>query len=160
MARRLWGFSKGGGVILSFGWTANRLPPKGRKNETRRKWKPRQFEMWCKAWDTRPDAIHKAFDKCPAYGGKQIGVFPLTDRPFLQEFQDMTPADVANEGHPEMLDDPDPVESFLKYYFWRPKKTWSQYQIEDEWEALLLTEVAVVRFEFEPVIPATQLSLF
>jgi hypothetical protein len=115
-------------MIISFGWTAQYLPPNGIKDTTRRIWKPRTLASWQKAWD-EGRLEHQAVDKCLAYGGKRIGVIKLVERPYLAALWDMTEPELIREGG--MVDT---VEEFIAKYFGGDK----------EWA------VAVVRFEFTP----------
>lgn len=96
-------------MIISYGWTAQYLL---HKIATRRVWKPKTIAAWQKAWDTRPDFLHTAVDKCLAYGGSDIGRIKLTDRPFLQPLSEMTEDDLIKEGG--MVDT---VPEFIDRYF-------------------------------------------
>lgn len=118
-------------MIISFGWTAQYLPPLGGKDTTRRIWKPRTLAAWQKAWD---DARlwHDAVDKNLAYGGQRIGRIMLKERPFLQSLRDMNGDELAREGMPP--DEVPTVDDFVAKYF-----NGDRDQV-----------VAVVRFEFHP----------
>jgi len=143
-------------VILSFGWTAHLLPPTGCKDTTRRRWAKKTLSAWQKAWDEDPSKFHKAYDKSSfVKGAKQIGWLRLKDRPYLEPLEAMPDADVAREGHPELNRD-----QFIRQYFWKPKKTWSDQDCDREFQQLLKTEFAVIRFEFEPLSMPEQLSIF
>ena len=113
-------------AILSFGWTAQYLPPVGTKDTTRRIWKPRTLASWQKAWD-EGRLEHTAVDKCLAYGGQRIGQITLIERPRLEPLAAMPEADLIREGG--MCDT---VAEFINTYFGGDR-----YQ-----------EVAVVRFKF------------
>lgn len=69
----------------------------GRKTVTRRRWKPRHLEMWQRCWDTGR-LEHDAWDKSPRFGGKKIGRFRLTCRPYLERLADMPESDLVAEG--------------------------------------------------------------
>ena len=56
--------------------------------------------MWQKAWDAGR-LEHDAYDRTPRIGGKKIGRFRLTARPYLERLRDMPDADLAAEGFPE-----------------------------------------------------------
>lgn len=132
-------------MILSFGWTAHLLPPSGCKRETRRK--ALSIKAWAREWDKDPDKVHQAWNKVPFAGGKQIGWFRLTHRPYLQLLCSMELEAVAREGHPEMTS----TEAFIFEYFWKPKKSWSELRKQDEWDELYYnTPFCVIGFEFFP----------
>lgn len=84
-------------MIISFGWTAQYLPPHGPKDTTRRLWAARTLANWQKAWD-QGRLTHTAVDKCLAYGGKRIGTITLIERPYRQPFSDMSESDLIREG--------------------------------------------------------------
>ena len=84
-------------MIISFGWTAQYLPPHGPKEVTRRVWKERTLKAWQKAWD-EGRIVHDAVDKNLAYGGKRIGKVELIERPYLEFLKDMPEDDVIKEG--------------------------------------------------------------
>ena len=113
-------------MIISFGWTAQYLPPVGPKDTTRRIWKPRQLASWQKAWD-EGRLEHDAVDKCMAYGGQKIGRITLIERPKLESLAFMDDTELRREGG--MCDS---VAEFINTYF---KGDRSQ-------------QVAVVRFRF------------
>lgn len=73
----------------------------------------------------------------------------------LEPLEAMPDADVAREGHPELNRD-----QFIRQYFWKPRKTWSDQDCDREFQQLLKTEFAVIRFEFEPLSMPEQLSIF
>jgi len=83
-------------AIISYAQTTNEYLS-GLKTETRRDWSSRQFMMWLNFWDTG-NLIHDAWDKLPRAGGKFIGKFRLTDRPFLQQLKEMTQENLIAEG--------------------------------------------------------------
>ena len=115
-------------MIISFGWTAQYLPPHGTKDTTRRVWKPRTLAAWQKAWD-EGRLVHDAVDKNLAYGGKRIGSITLIERPKLESLWEMTSDELVREGG--MCDS---VYDFVAKYF-----NDNRYQ-----------EVAVIRFRFQP----------
>ncbi len=116
-------------MIISFGWTSQHLPPKGTKDTTRRKWKPRTMAAWQRAWDNGK-LTHTAVDKCMAYGGKQIGTITLIERPYWELLSDMPDSDLVREGG--MVGS---VPEFIDKYF----------------DGNGNQQVAVVRFKFEPL---------
>lgn len=114
-------------MIISFGWTAQYLPPNGTKDTTRRQWKSRTLASWQKAWD-EGRLVHDAVDKNLAYGGKRIGRITLLERPYLEPLSQMPQEDLVREGG--MCDT---VPGFIDAYF----------------DGNADQEVAVVRFSFE-----------
>lgn len=70
----------------------------GAKTATRRFYSDRQIRTWQNAYDKDPNRIHDAWDKVPFAGGKYIGSFRLTRRPYLQPLCEMTAADLHKEG--------------------------------------------------------------
>lgn len=117
-------------MILSFGWTAQYLPPDGAKDTTRRIWKPKTLGIWQRAWD-QGRLEHFAVDKCLAYGGKRIGLITLTARPELEPLYKMPEADLIREGGMCST-----VPGFIDAYFGGNANQ----------------EVAVVRFKFEELV--------
>ena len=117
-------------MIISFGWTAQYLPPVGTKDTTRRIWKPRTLASWQKAWD-EGRLEHDAVDKCMAYGGQKIGRITLIERPYLEPLFKMPTSDLTREGGMCTT-----VPGFIDAYF----------------DGKADQEVAVVRFKFEPVV--------
>jgi hypothetical protein len=113
-------------MILSFGWTAEYLPPAGTKDTTRRVWAARTLATWQKAWDENR-LEHDAVDRCIAYGGSRIGWIYLKERPFLQRLSDMPTSDLVREGG--MVSS---VDEFIERYFAGDRDL----------------EVAVIRFKF------------
>lgn len=85
-------------MILSFAHTTPQFLD-GTKSVTRRNWKPRQLERWQRAWDLGR-LEHDAVDKDMRAGGKRIGRFRLTARPYLEALKDMPDSDLAAEGFP------------------------------------------------------------
>jgi hypothetical protein len=83
-------------AILSFAWTTGEFLS-GKKTCTRRFWAPAQFARWCKFWDNGK-LVHDAWDKVPFAGGKPVGKFELTCRPYLERLGDMPESDLAAEG--------------------------------------------------------------
>ncbi len=83
-------------AIISFAKTTPEYLS-GIKTETRRDWSDRQFEMWVRFWDNG-NLIHDAWDKLPRAGGKFIGKFRLTARPYPQRLLYMSKEDLRAEG--------------------------------------------------------------
>ncbi len=110
-------------MILSFAHTTQQFLA-GTKSVTRRDWKPRQLEHWQRAWDLGR-LEHDAVDKDLRAGGKKIGRFRLTARPYLEPLKDMPDSDLAAEGFPQFtstrqyidLMDADPDEVFAVIRF-------------------------------------------
>lgn len=69
----------------------------GIKTCTRRDWKTKHFENWCR-WYDEGKRIHDAWDKVPFAGGKKIGQFALTCRPYQEKLYDMPSTDLIEEG--------------------------------------------------------------
>jgi len=69
----------------------------GTKTVTRRYWTKKYFQRWLNAWDTG-HLVHDAWDKSPRVGGKKIGQFQLTARPYLEQLADMPLNDLEAEG--------------------------------------------------------------
>ena len=133
--------------IISFGWTAQLLPPRGCKDTTRRLWSDRTVAMWQKAWDTNPDKLHAAWDKSPfVNGSQQVGSIQLIERPFLEKLHHMGDDEITREGHPELSRD-----EFIDKYFWKPKKSWDTEQDYAEYSKLMQTEFCVIRFNYIPL---------
>lgn len=124
-------------MIISFGWTAEYLPPNGSKNTTRRIWKPRTLEAWQRAYDNGR-LTHTAVNKCLAYGGHRIGLITLTSRPYLEIVGDMPEEDLIHEGGMVKT-----VDEFIATYF-----NGDRHQ-----------PVAVVRFNFVPTKPKEYIQL-
>ena len=116
-------------MIISFGWTAQYLPPNGTKDTTRRIWQPRTLFSWQRAWDDGR-LTHDAVDKNLAYGGKRIGPITLIERPKLEQLGLMPESDLIREGG--MCDT---VAEFITRYF----------------EGNSTQDVAVIRFTFQPL---------
>ena len=83
-------------MIMVFAKTAPEFLA-GTKTVTRRVWKEKYFQQWLSAWDTER-LVHDAWDKSPRLGGKKIGQFQLTDRPYLEKLADMPMRDLEAEG--------------------------------------------------------------
>ena len=83
-------------AIISYAKTTNEYRS-GIKTETRRDWSLRQYMMWVNFWNTYR-LVHDGYDKLPRNGGKPIGKFRLTDRPFQQQLKDMTAENLIAEG--------------------------------------------------------------
>lgn len=69
----------------------------GRKTATRRFWKDIHLDRW-QRWYDDGKRLHTAVDKVTFAGGKKIGQFVLTARPFLQPLGHMTNRDLEEEG--------------------------------------------------------------
>lgn len=132
-------------MILSFGWTADLLPPHGCKDTTRRVWAERTLKSWQKAWD-EGRLEHDAVDKCLAYKGKYIGKIFLKERPFLERLIAMPHDEVRREGHPELT-----TRQFIEKYFVEYKKTWGEEKKAEAYNSILSQEYAVIRFDFTPL---------
>ncbi len=83
-------------MILSFAWTTKEFLS-GNKTETRRDFKPRTLKAWQKAWD-EGRLVHDATNKVIFAGGKRIGKFQLTARPYREALNKMTPENLKAEG--------------------------------------------------------------
>jgi hypothetical protein len=83
-------------AILSFAWTKDEFLS-GKKTVSRRCWKERQLKMWQRLWDSGR-LVHEAWDKAPFAGGKRIGKFKLTARPYQERLGDMPESDLIAEG--------------------------------------------------------------
>ena len=139
-------------MIITFGLTADLLPPHGCKDTTRRAWTDRTLQAWQRAYRDRPNEWHLAFNKVPfAQGSHQIGLVRLLEEPCREPLRAMTADEVRREGRADLLDAADPVAEFVRAYFWKPRKSWDEQTRRDRWEALLNREYVVFRFEFRPV---------
>lgn len=83
-------------AFISFSFTIKEFLS-GQKTVTRRLWKPRHLAMWQRFWDTGR-LEHDAWDKLPFAGGKKVGCFRLTCRPYLERLADMPESDLVAEG--------------------------------------------------------------
>jgi hypothetical protein len=83
-------------AILSFSMTTEEFM-QGRKTVTRRAWSDHHFKMWLTLWDSNRH-IHDAWDNTPRAGGKKIGEFRLTARPYRERLGDMPSEDLIAEG--------------------------------------------------------------
>ena len=83
-------------AIISFAKTKDEYLD-GKKSVTRRDWTIRQHDMWQKFWGTG-NLIHDAYDKSPRAGGKKMGQFELTVRPYHEQLEDMPLSDLIAEG--------------------------------------------------------------
>jgi hypothetical protein len=110
-------------MILSFALTTREFLS-GKKTESRRFWKPEHLRRWQRAWD-QGRLTHEAWDKIPVAGGKRIGVFRLTARPYVEKLREMPEGDLTAEGG--MCDS---VQAFIALVVQDPD-----------------TEAAVIRFE-------------
>lgn len=83
-------------MILSFALTEKEFMA-GIKTVSRRNWKPRTLRAWQRAWDNGR-LVHDAANKVLFAGGRRIGKFKLTARPFRQRISAMGPEDLRREG--------------------------------------------------------------
>jgi hypothetical protein len=83
-------------AFISFALTKNEFLS-GEKTVTRRDWKPGHTKNWQK-WYDEGKLIHDAWDKGPFAGGKKIGRFQLTCRPYLEKLCNMPVSDLEAEG--------------------------------------------------------------
>ncbi len=83
-------------MIISFAATTEALLA-GRKTMTRRRWKQRHYDSWLTAFQLGWRR-HKAYDRSPRCGGRQIGWIWLTGIPYWERLCDMPEEDVAAEG--------------------------------------------------------------
>lgn len=83
-------------AIVSFALTTEEFNS-GKKTVTRRKWKAKHLENW-QRWYDEGKLRHDAYDKVPHAGGKKIGEFRLTARPYLERLMDMPESDLEAEG--------------------------------------------------------------
>ncbi|MHA1137987.1 MAG: hypothetical protein ACTSSE_16020 [Candidatus Thorarchaeota archaeon] len=122
--------------IISFGHTS---PPfvAQEKSVTRRNWTERHARIF------KEGKICKAYSKGPQYGGECIGIIKITETPFKQHTDDMTPMDYRYEGF-EYLDQQNKRitgEEFLL------RKTF------DVWRFDNISYLSVVPFEILEVFP-------
>lgn len=83
-------------AILSFSMTTDEFNM-GTKTVTRRSWSDHHFDMWVNFWESNRH-VHDAWDNIPRAGGKKIGEFRLTTRPYRERLKDMPPSDLVAEG--------------------------------------------------------------
>ena len=83
-------------AILSFSKTREQFIA-GEKSVTRRSWARSHFEMWVRMWDSER-LVHDAYDNIPRAGGRKIGKFRLTARPYMEKLADMPETDLMAEG--------------------------------------------------------------
>ena len=83
-------------AIISYAKTVNEYIA-GKKTCTRRNWSLRQTRLWQKFWDDGK-LVHTAYDKLPRNGGKPIGQFRLTCRPYREQLHAMPEDDLIKEG--------------------------------------------------------------
>jgi hypothetical protein len=83
-------------MILTFAKTEAEFLA-GIKTVTRRFYKSTQTARWQAQWD-KGNHIHKAYDKSPRQGGKQIGWLKLTERPYVERLSDMPESELEAEG--------------------------------------------------------------
>ena len=83
-------------AFISYALTVNEFLA-GKKTCTRRDWSDHHFKQWCKYWDEGKH-VHDAWNKVPYAGGKKIGKFRLTCRPYKEKLADMPVEDLAAEG--------------------------------------------------------------
>lgn len=120
-----------GRLPLTFLWTADRLPPAGCKDTTRRLWSPTRIEVFRRYAAT--GRIVPAWDNSPRVKeAQQIGWAQINSI-HVEPLSALTPEEVAREGFPEMS-----VVEFLDRFFWKLQPD---------------TEITVVRFTFEPLQP-------
>lgn len=126
-------------MIISFGWTADYLPPKGGKDTTRRIWSDRTFKAWSKAW-ANGLIWHDAVSKQLCFGGKYIGRIKLIEKPFKQPLCEMSHDELIREGGMVST-----VDEFIDKYFGGDSTL----------------EPVVIRFQFTPLVlpKPKQLSL-
>lgn len=83
-------------AFVSFALTTQEFND-GRKIVTRRFWKDIHLDRW-QRWYDQGQRLHDAWDKVPFAGGKKIGQFVLTARPYRQPLSHMTADDLIAEG--------------------------------------------------------------
>lgn len=83
-------------AILSFSLTSKKFL-EGKKTVTRRDWSQKHYRMWVGLWE-KDKLVHDAWDNIPIAGGKRIGRFKLTSRPYKEQLKDMPPQDLEAEG--------------------------------------------------------------
>ncbi len=83
-------------AIVSFTLTSKEFLS-GKKTVTRRDWTDKHLLMWQNFWDT-DRLIHDAWDNIPIAGGKFIGKFRVTTRPYREQLKDMPFEDLVAEG--------------------------------------------------------------
>ncbi|NEO85482.1 MAG: hypothetical protein F6J87_14725 [Spirulina sp. SIO3F2] len=120
---------------ISFGWTSDRLPPKGCKSVTRRFWSPRTATIMQSYLEQ--GRILPAVDKQRCYGGKQIGWLKLNGLG-RSPLSKLTWEDCQLEGYPELT----PTQ-FLARFFEGKELS------EEPW---------VVGFEYEAIMPEIEVA--
>jgi len=83
-------------AILSFALTTEEFLS-GNKTVTRRSWSDSHLKMWQRLWEANR-LVHDAWDNSPRAGGKRIGRFELTRKPYRERLADMPPSDLEAEG--------------------------------------------------------------
>ena len=83
-------------AILSFAMTKDEFL-EGKKTVTRRDWSESHFQMWLRMWETNR-LVHDAWDNSPRAGGRKIGHFRLTAKPYKEQLIHMPPGDLKAEG--------------------------------------------------------------
>jgi len=83
-------------AIISFALTTKEFLS-GRKTVTRRDWDVFHYLRWCE-WYDAGKRVHQAWDKVPYAGGKRIGTFELTCRPYREQLAYMPFSDMEAEG--------------------------------------------------------------
>jgi len=83
-------------AIISFALTTKEFLS-GKKTVTRRDWDDHHYLRWC-AWYDAGKRTHQAWDKVPYAGGKRIGTFELTCRPYRETLATMPIGDLEAEG--------------------------------------------------------------
>lgn len=126
------------GLPLTFAWTADRLPPNGCKDTTRRQWSDARIKTFRGYADQR--RVIPAWDNSPRVKtSKQIG-WARIDRVEFDCLYWLTPDEVRREGYPDLS-----VLEFTERFF----KGCDPDQ-----------PLAVIRFTFEPLSQWKQLELW
>lgn len=89
-------------AIISFALTIEEFL-NGKKTVTRRDWSDWQFKRWQGFWHKAQFYsfdyfIHDAYDRSPRAGGKKIGEFRLTEKPYREKLKDMPIEELKAEG--------------------------------------------------------------
>ena len=83
-------------AFISFSLTTKEFLS-GQKTVTRRRWRSGHLKMRQRLWDMGR-LEHDAWDKLPYAGGKKVGRFKMTCRPYLERLADMPESDLVAEG--------------------------------------------------------------
>ena len=83
-------------AIISFSKTETEFLS-GTKTVTRRGWSDHQFNMWLRMWYSKR-LVNDAYNKITQVGGKKIGTFKLTERPYQERLVHMPAEDLVAEG--------------------------------------------------------------